>query len=229
LLAFSAGAADTNLFATRTEQAFKEAQEQLHKQPTNVTALLGFANAAFDWAEFARNDDRRAEIAERGIEASRHAVEITPTNGAPHYWLGMNLGQMARTKTLGALKLVREMETEFLRARELDEHTDYGGPDRCLGYLYRDAPGWPASIGNKKKALEHFERAAQLHPEYPENQLALLESFQNWSEKKNFDRQLKLTEKALLDARQKLTGPQWDRNWAGWQHWLADMKSKDAK
>ncbi|HTD65817.1 MAG TPA: hypothetical protein VK846_04710, partial [Candidatus Limnocylindria bacterium] len=157
--------AETNSFAARSERAFTEAQTSVRRQPTNVVSLIQLARAAFDWAEFARNDDPREEIAQRGIEAARHVIELSPTNAAAHYWLGMNLGQLARTKTLGALKLVREMEDEFLRARSLDEHVDYAGPDRSLGMLYRDAPGWPTSIGSKKKAREALERAVRLHPE----------------------------------------------------------------
>jgi hypothetical protein len=47
---------------------------------------------------------------------------------------------------------------------------------RNLGLLYRDAPGWPFSIGSKRKAREWLERAAALAPDYPENQLNLAES-----------------------------------------------------
>ena len=66
----------------------------------------------------------------------------------------MNLGQLARTELLGALKLVKEMEREFKTAADLDKQFDYAGPERCLGLLYRDAPGWPASIGSRRKARD---------------------------------------------------------------------------
>ncbi len=77
-----------------------------------------------------------------------------PNSAPAHYYLAMNLGQLARTEFLGALKLVREMEREFKTAAELDAQFDFAGPERSLGLLYRDAPGWPVSIGSKRKARE---------------------------------------------------------------------------
>jgi len=216
-----------NLFALRAERAFEAAEQMSDRQPTNVTNSIHLARAAFDWADFARTSDDRATIAARGIEAARSAIQRVSTNAAAHYWLGMNLGQLARTKTLGALKLIREMEEEFLRARSLDSHTDFAGPDRSLGYLYRDAPGWPASIGNKKKAREHLDRAVELHPEFPDNQLALVESFAEWNESQNFARQLKSAEAVIAQALDKFYGEAWESSWADWNKRLALLKSKD--
>ena len=225
LSALPAAAAETN-FATRAERSFEDARKHTRLEPTHVTALLQLARASFDWAEFATTDAQREPIAITGIVAARQVIAQSPTNAAAHYWLGMNLGQLARTKLLGAIKIVREMESEFLRARALDPHVDYGGPDRSLGYLYRDAPGWPTSIGNKQKAREHLERAIQLHPEFPDNQLALLESFEQWADKKNFARQLLVTEKTMAAARAKFTGEAWETSGADWNKRLAGLKSR---
>ena len=99
------------------------------------------------------------------------------SNLAPaHYYLGMNLGQLARTRGLSALRLVNQMQREFTRARDLDEHFDWAGPDRNLGLLYRDAPAF-ASIGSRSKAREHLMRAVELAPRYPENRLNLVETY----------------------------------------------------
>jgi tetratricopeptide (TPR) repeat protein len=218
-------AAETN-FAGRAGRAFEEARKLAGSDPTNAAILLQLARASFDWAEFATNDEQRESIAFIGVDAARKVIANPSTNAAAHYWLGMNLGQLARTKLLGALKIVREMEEEFLRARSLDPHVDYAGPDRSLGYLYRDAPGWPTSLGNKKKAREHLERAIQLHPEFPDNQLALLESFEQWADKRSFAQQLPITEKAVADARKKFTGESWEASWADWNRRLSGLKSK---
>ena len=74
----------------------------------------------------------------------------------------MNFGELAEAEapSIAAYKLVNEIEREFKAAADLDEHFDYAGPARCLGLLYRDAPGWPISIGSKHKAREWLERAA---------------------------------------------------------------------
>ena len=218
--------AETNGFAARAERVFNEAKVAARKNPDDNNASVQLARLAFDWAEYARHDDQREEIAQTGIAAARAVITRESTNSAAHYWLGMNLGQLARTKTLGALKLVREMEDEFHRARTYDPHTDYAGPDRSLGMLYRDAPGWPTSIGSRKKSREHFEDAIRLHPEFPDNQLGLLEAFDDWSDRKNFQRQLPVAEKTIVEAKTKFVGEPWASSWADWNQRLAKMKRR---
>ena len=220
------GVASAASFAARAETAYNEAGRKVRQEPTNTLALVELARATFEWAEFSRQDSDRAELAQHGIDAARLALSRDDTNAAAHFWLGMNFGQLARTKSLGALKLVREMESEFLRAASLDEHTFFAGPDRTLGMLYRDAPGWPTSIGSKKKARQHLERAAQLHPEFPENQLALLESLEQWGDKRDFERQIKVVKKTLAESRAKFTGVTWEANWAEWETQFAALQAK---
>ncbi len=113
----------------------------------------------------------------------------------------MNLGQLARTKLLGALKLVTEMEAEFKAARRLDEHLDFAGPDRSLGLLYLEAPGWPTSVGSRTKARQHLRRAAELAPQYPENRLTLLEAYLRWGDHNGVQRELKALEEIWPAAR----------------------------
>ena len=94
----------------------------------------------------------------------------------------MNIAQLAQTKTLGALSLVRQMETQWNIAVKLDPHVDFAGPDRNLGLLYRDAPGAPLSIGSRVDALQHLLTAVALNPDYPENHLNLIESQIKWGQ-----------------------------------------------
>jgi len=157
------GAAESH--PARVERAFLEAQARYTKHGNDAEAAWQFGLACFDWADLADNNARRAEIAEQGIAASRHAVQLAPNSAASHYYLGLNLGQLAQTKRLGALKLVGEMETEFLAAIAADGKFDFAGAHRSLGLLYLDAPGWPTSIGNRTKARLHLRRAVELSPD----------------------------------------------------------------
>jgi hypothetical protein len=218
-------AADSR-FAERAERAFHEARALAGHETTNIVALVQLARAAFDWAELARTDNQREEVATRGIDAARAAARLQDTNASAHYWLAMNLGQLARTRTLGALKLVREMEAEFLRARALDPRVDYAGPDRSLGFLYRDTPGWPTSIGSKRKARMHFEAAVRHHPEFPDNQLGLAESLLEWDEMESFRAQLGVTEGVLTRARDRFKGAAWDQSWADWTKRMTTLRAK---
>lgn len=193
------------------------AQWQL--QSTNHQAGTRFAKACFDFAEFATNATERATLAEQGITASRELIRRQSNSAAARLYLAMNLGQLARTRTLGALTLVNEMETQFSLARRLDEHLEHAAPDRYLGLLYREAPSL-ISIGDRAKARAHLIRAAELEPQFPPNRLNLLESYLTWGEKAEARRQLKKLQALWPNARAKLSGPEWLAAWADWSQRL---------
>lgn len=157
-------------------QAHTAAEQAYRSNQTDLSMTWKLARACYDMAEYANSDDQRAKIAQQGIAACRAALRLNPADAKISYYLAMNLGQLARTKTLGALRLVKEMEDLFEKTRVLDESFDFAGPDRCLGLLYLEAPGWPTSIGNRKKAVLHFRRATELSPDYPENRLLLVKA-----------------------------------------------------
>ena len=207
--------ADTSLAGVAARQ-FEEARLVQHRAPEDPVAAWQFARAAFDWAEFATNDTQRAAIAAEGIRVSRQLVRAHPDLAAGRYYLAMNLGQMARTKSLGALPLVSEMEQLFQGVRTLDPQFDSAGADRCLGLLYRDAPGWPVSVGSKSKARRHLRAAMALSPDYPENRLNLLESLLQWGELDEFKTVWPGTPELIDQARKRLTGPRWEASWADW-------------
>lgn len=212
-------------FTARIQQAYHAAREEWRQNPSSVASAIAVAHAACDLAEIVKSDSEREEIAQLGIDAAREAVRSDPNSAAAHYWLGMNFGELARTKTLGALSLVKQMAEEFFKARDLDEKVDYSGPNRSLGLLYRDAPGWPTSIGDKRKARDYLKRAVDVSPEFPENQLCLLETYEKWGERNNFLSQFKASEKVMSDARSKFSGTAWESNWADWESRFDKMKS----
>jgi hypothetical protein len=203
-------------FAARAGAEFHRAQNQLQSNTNDPTAAWHFGRACYDFADFATNDTERASIAVQGIAASRQLLARQPKSAPGHYYLGMNLGQLARTEILGALKIVREMEREFKTADDLDEQFDYAGPARCLGLLYRDAPDWPASIGSRHKAREWLERAAKLAPDYPENHLNLIESRLKWNDRTGTENELKTLDALWPKAQTNFVGEAWAPAWADW-------------
>lgn len=210
----------------RAALIYRQALARYTNATENLEAAWRFARACFDYAEFARTGEDRERLGTEGAAAARKAISINPTNGAGHYYLGMNLGQIARTKTVAALKLVIEMESEFLKAREYDEKLDFGGPDRSLGLLYLDAPGWPISIGNRLKALEHLNRALELGPEFPENHLCVMEAFVQWEDFSKVGPQLAKLMKLWPDAVKRFTGDEYASTWVDWTNRLAAIQSK---
>ena len=129
--------------SARVERIYHQASVHARRATNDSAAAWQFGRACFDWADFALNDDQREKVAQQGIAACRRAIELNAASAPAHYYLALNRGQLARTKTLGALKLVNEMEVDFKTAIVLDGAFDHAGPHRSLGLLYREAPGWP--------------------------------------------------------------------------------------
>lgn len=197
------------------EKAFAQAKTNYSLRSDDVRAAWEFARTTYELADIVPGNARRAVLAQEGIEACKRALEHAPDSAALHYYLGLNLGELARTKSLGALRLVDQMEKEFIKSIELDPSLDYAGAERSLGMLYRDAPSF-ASIGSKSKARTHLNRALELAPRYPENRLDLLESELKWGDRKAARRELKLLEDGWDAARLELAGLDWVASWADW-------------
>lgn len=207
----------TQQFLHNAEKSYRAALLKFRSEPTNAEVVWQFGRASFDRAEFAADSSERAALAEPAIDACEHALVQNDKSAPLHYYLAMNVGQLARTKGIGALRLVRQMEKEFQRAAELDSQFDYAGPDRNLGELYLNAPGWPTSIGSNTKARQHLMRAVQIAPDYPENRLDLLECYINIGDDDAAQREAQKIFALLPKAREKFTGEEWASNWADWE------------
>jgi tetratricopeptide (TPR) repeat protein len=214
-----------NDFAAYARSSYQQAEKRHQTQPLDDEAAWQFARTCFDLADVATNKTERAAIAERGIAASRQLVARAPNLPAAHYYLGMNLAQLAQTKGLGAFKLVIQMEHEFTLAGKLDERFDFAGADRNLGLLYRDAPAI-GSIGSRPKARQHLQRAVELAPKYPENCLNLLESYLKWGDRNGARNELKAAEELWPSAHTNFVGPAWASSWADWQRRLEKLRRK---
>ena len=212
-------------FEARARHEYNQAKTEQRANPGKAELFWKFACACFNVAEFATNSEERAQFAEEGIEACQHLIEHDPKSAQGHYYLGMNMGQLARTRGLGALKLVTQMEAEFKRARELDEKFDYAGADRNLGLLYFQAPRI-GSIGSRSKARTHLQKAVDLAPEYPENHLNLFEAFIKWSDRNGALRELKALNDLWPKAKTKFTGKSWERSWEDWTRRFEQAKKK---
>jgi tetratricopeptide (TPR) repeat protein len=229
-LVFSAGIvfadeAQNKIFAARAEAEFHRAQIQFQSDTNSSTNAWQLARACYDFADFATNDDERASIANQGIAACRQSIARAPQSAPTHYYLAMDLGQLARTELLGALKIVREMEREFKTAAALDEHFDFAGPERNLGLLYRDAPK-TVSIGNNRNARTFLGQAVKLAPDYPENHLNLAESFLQWRENDDAKKELDSLDSLWPKAKTNFTGAQWEQSWSDWSARRAAARKK---
>ena len=212
--------------SARLERVYREARARFMESNSTTEACWQLGRATFDVADQARTDSDRAIFAREGIAACRSAIARKYSCAPAHYYLAMNLGQLARTESIGALKLVREMESEFKTAIEIDEKFDYAGAHRSLGLLYKDAPGWPTSIGSRSKARQHLRRANELCRDYPDNRLSMAEAYLDWGETKLVTEELPSLAETLETARSKLTGEEWTLSWRDWDARFQRIQTK---
>ncbi len=230
LLSANPAIAQTNAkFEPRYHSIYLSAKINWSQQNSELTNAWALARATFDLAEFATNNTQRAQLAVEGIDAARSALRLNEKCAAAHYYLAMNLGQLARTQLLGALKLVSEMEKHFAIAATLDPLFDHAGPDRNLGILYREAPGWPASIGSRSKARLHLKKATEQAPDYPANSLELLQAYLDWKETRAAEKVVQQIEKSLPAARLEFAGEAWEWAWDDWLRLWETLRSKAGK
>ena len=220
-----ANPAQEKIFARRAQTAFDQAQIKFLAHTNDPVAAWEFARTCFDWADWATNKSQRAAIARDGIAACRHSLALT-NSAAAHYYLAMDLGELASSEMLGALKLVHEMEREFKTAAALDAHFDFAGPERNLGLLYRNAPAWPMSVGNRHAAREFLESAAAIAPDYPENILNLAETYLALGDRADAGKGLAALDELWPQAQQNLTGPAWEQSWDDWSKRRAALRQR---
>lgn len=213
-------------FADGAQAKLLAARKAFRADTNNIPAAWALGEACFWRGEFAAGDAERSALAHEGIAVCRPLTLRAPTVPEGHYYLAMNLGQLARTKWLEALVLVKELEQGLKLAGGMSPRLDHAGPDRCLGLLYRDAPGWPISVGSKAKARTHLLRAVELAPDFPENHLVLIESWLMWKEKKPLQRDLDRLGALLPAARRQFIGPDFAAHWDDWERRWIEVQAK---
>jgi hypothetical protein len=221
-----ASAADTNSPSAYLAAEFKRIQLEFKMDTNNAETAWKLGRSCYDMSSLQKDSAIEARYAEEGIAACRASLAQNSNSVAAHYYLGMDIGQLADTKrNLSALWMVKDMEREFAIARLLDVHFDFAGPDRNLGLLYRDAPAI-ASIGSRSKARQHLEESVKLAPEFPENQLNLIESYLKWDYKTEAQRQYAAMMKIWPGAQENFTGIAWQLSWEDWNKRLETVNKK---
>ena len=214
LAVFGAFAAETPNFTAEAETAYREAQAAYETNQNSTAAAIALATRAFDYADLAPNNTIRENVANVGIAISKSVIAKDTNSVAAHYYLSLNIGQLARTKMLSALKLLDDMEHELKTVIKLDRKFDFAGGDRTIGVLYAEAPGF--SVGDKGKARTHLSKAVELAPEFPDNHLCYMEALAKWSEWKTLSEKLVDYRATLPQAKAKFTGPEWAYEWHDW-------------
>lgn len=229
ILAQRALATDTNTTQGYLEFEYQELHKQFQAGTNNAELAWKLGRACFDMSTLQKDASVEANYAQAGIDACQTSLALDARSAPAHYYLGMDIGQLADTKrNLAALRMVKDMEREFLTARSLDKHFDQAGPSRNLGLLYRDAPTI-VSIGSRTKARQYLEEAVELAPDFPENQLNLIESYLKWDYKTEAQRQFGELEKMWPRAQKEFIGVPWQMSWTDWNKRLEAVRKKIEK
>ena len=219
--------AETNYIdpVLRAEKTYLQARIRYEQERNDLRLMWQFGQACFELADIIASNARRAKLATEGMEVCKAALDRDPALASAQYYLALNVGQLARTKSIGALKLVSQMESGLKQTIRMDPQIDFAGPYRSLGLLYRDAPGWPVSIGSRGKARQNLEKAAELAADFPENWIALLETYAKWGDKRGLESNVEKVDELLVAARHKYSGDSWVVQWQDWERrWRALLK-----
>ena len=135
---------------------------------------------------------------ERGAGACRRAVELKPSRVEGHFWLGVNLGCLARLlnsfKAFGCALRARRF---LLRAVQLDSAYHAAGPMRVLARLQHKLPFFLG--GGQKRARANFEKAISLAPANTVTRLYYAELLMEMGDIKRAREQLQSLLKATPD------------------------------
>ncbi len=115
-------------------------------------------------------------IFSQGIYYAKRSVELEPEKPDGYYWLGVNYGVYGEARgVLNSLFLVDDIKEAMNKVIELDRAYEDGGPDRVMGRVYFELPGFAG--GSKKKSLEHLQKSLEYGPNDPLTRYYLADTY----------------------------------------------------
>jgi len=115
----------------------------------------------------------QVKLFQYGYKSAEVAKALEPNRVEGYYWFATNLGSYGLAKgILSALSNAKEGRDALIEAAKIDPSYQWGGPYRILGRYYQEVPS-VISFGDKKKALEYYEKALSIEPDFRLNLLYL--------------------------------------------------------
>lgn len=145
-------------------------EKALKADPKNYTAAWRLAEVCYYlWEKYsgwesglASKQEKLLSIAKLGAQAGQLAIKLNPDGVEGLFWYSAVLGVWGLTNgPLDSLTQVPVILQVTKRCIELDPQGDFerGGCYRVAGAVYTQVPGFPISIGDKKKAEELFQKS----------------------------------------------------------------------
>lgn len=163
------------------EKSLERAQAEIEKSPDSAAPLWRLGRSLARKGERVSKKEK-IKTYEKAEQLLRRAVELDPKNAEAHFWLGVSLGRIGQVRgILKSLFLVGPIRREMEIVLALDPA--HGGAHNVLAEILWQLPRFAG--GNKKKALEHFEKALELSPRYTANHVALARAYKDLAREKD--------------------------------------------
>jgi tetratricopeptide (TPR) repeat protein len=131
--------------------------------PQNYEAGWRLSRALFRLANKTKDDQQALRYLAEGENIGKNLSETYPQGRDGLYWYGVCMGRAAeRRGIMNSLFAVGPMHDIMEKILKLNPHDAFA--HHFLGILYRKAPGWPLSLGDKNKSLEEAQAAAMSEP-----------------------------------------------------------------
>jgi tetratricopeptide (TPR) repeat protein len=120
----------------------------------------------FDAATYdASNDEARVKAYEAIRTRAAALAARNPDRAEPIVWQAWALMSKAGVlRTFSAMGMMNEARDKLEAASAIPTNTYAAATFSSLGGMYANAPGFPMSFGDKKKALANYQRAIALSP-----------------------------------------------------------------
>lgn len=153
--------------AARLEQMAKDG-------PEDPEVLWRLGRSLVRVGETLKEKKERVAAYQRAEDLIKKSTELAPKSADAHFWLGVAMGRRGQARgILNSLSIVAPLKREMEIVLALDYN--YGGAHHVLGEMDRELPFFAG--GSKKKALEEFEKALKLSPDYAVNYVSLAEAY----------------------------------------------------
>lgn len=148
---------------SKAKEALQAYREALVEGEDVYGACWRLARAEYWIGDHTGDKGEKKRIFEMGIYHAKRAVQADTGRPEGHYWLGVLYGVYGEAKgVLKSLSLVRPIKAEMNAVLAIDPAFDAGGPDRVLGRVFHELPGFAG--GSKEKALEHLLKSKEFGP-----------------------------------------------------------------
>lgn len=150
--------ADTNFIHCR-----KIWEGVLNSYPHNEEALRGLAEMNQYLASQTKDRTEKLRCLTRGLAFAETLIKVNDKNPWGHFWYAANYGEICRIRgVMKSLTAIPKLKAEFSKVLELDpENFD---AFYALGMIYLETP--ELAGGNKKKALDYFQKAIAIDSNY---------------------------------------------------------------